>query len=115
MRVSGHEADGAKDVRGARLVGDTVSSAIRTRPAISSMTIRSLACARALCATSRKRIGLVTSSGAGCVARLAAQHGKTHKFVSAQRERVRQAVDVAFTEPVVVSLAEPLPHAIDTW
>ena len=46
-----------------------------------------------MCATSRKRIGVLALSGAERVTRLARQHGASRKFVHAQRERVRLAVD----------------------
>ena len=81
-------------------------SATRSRPAISSMTPSR---ARALCATSRKRIGIAALSGAERVTRLAHRHGTSRKFVRAQRERARQAVDEAFAEPVAAPLAEPFP------
>ena len=47
--------------------------------------------ARALCATSRKRIGVAALSGVERVTRLAHRHGTSRKFVRAQRERARQA------------------------
>jgi len=43
--------------------------------------------ARAMCATSRKRIGVLALSGAEPVTRLARQHGASRKFVRALRER----------------------------
>ena len=63
--------------------------------------------ARAMCATSRKRIGVLALSGTVCVTRLARQHGASRKLVRAQRERVRLAVDEAFAESVSAPLAEP--------
>jgi hypothetical protein len=87
-------------------------SASRSRPAISSMTPSR---ARALCATSRKRIGVAALSGAERVTRLAHRHGTSRKFVRAQRERARQAIDEAFAEPVATPLAEPFPCVSETW
>jgi hypothetical protein len=49
----------------------------------------SLSRARAMCATSRKHIGVAALSGADRVTRLAHQHGTSRKFVRAQRERAR--------------------------
>ena len=63
-----------------------------------------------MCATSRKRIGVLALSGTVCVTRLARQHGAGRKFVRAQRERVRLAVDEAFAEAVSAPLAEPFPR-----
>ena len=71
--------------------------------------------ARALCATSRKRIGVAALSGAERVTRLAQRHGTSRKFVRAQRELVRQAVDLAFTEPTAPSRFEPFPRVSDAW
>ena len=65
--------------------------------------------ARALCATSRKRIGVAALSGTEHVSRLARRHGTSCKFVRAQRERARQAVDGAFAEPTVPSLSSRSP------
>ena len=72
-------------------------------------------CARAMCATSRKRIGVLALSGAEPVTRLARQHGASRKFVRALRERVRLAVDEAFAEPVSAPLAEPYPRVSEAW
>ena len=74
-----------------------------------------LSCARALCSASRKRLGIAALTGAEPVARLARRHGASRKFVRAQRERVRLAVDEAFAEPVSSPLAEPLPRVSQTW
>lgn len=71
--------------------------------------------ARALCATSRKRIGIEALSGAERVTRLAQRHGTSRKFVRAQRELARQAVDLAFAEPTAPSLVEPFPRVSDAW
>jgi len=71
--------------------------------------------ARAMCATSRKRIGMLALSGAEPVTRLARHHGASRKFVRAQRERVRLAVDEAFAQPVSASLAEPFPRVSEAW
>jgi hypothetical protein len=71
--------------------------------------------ARALCATSRKRIGVTALSGTEHVSRLARRHGTSRKFVRAQRERARQAVDGAFAELTVPSLVEPFPRVSEAW
>jgi hypothetical protein len=71
--------------------------------------------ARALCASSRKRIGVAALSGAERVTRLAQRHGTSRKFVRAQRELARQAVDLAFAEPTAPSLVEPFPRVSDAW
>ena len=71
--------------------------------------------ARALCATSRKRIGVAALSGAERVTGLAHRHGTSRKFVRAQREVARQAVDLAFTEPTAPSRIEPFPRVSDAW
>ena len=71
--------------------------------------------ARALCTTSRKRIGVAALSGAQRVTHLARRHGTSRKFVRAQRELARQAVDLAFTEPTAPSLVEPFPRVSDAW
>jgi hypothetical protein len=71
--------------------------------------------ARALCATSRKRIGVAALSGAERVTRLARLHGTSRKFVRAQRERARQAVDGAFAEPIAAPLAETFPRVSEAW
>ena len=86
--------------------------ATKSRSAISPMT---LSRARALCATSHKRIGVAALSDAQRVTRLAHQHGTSRKFVRAQRELARQAVDVAFAEPSAPSLVEPSPRVSDAW
>lgn len=71
--------------------------------------------ARAMCAPTRKRIGIAALSGAKRVTGLARLHGTSRKFVRAQRERARQAVDMAFTEPVAAPLAEPFPRVSEAW
>ena len=71
--------------------------------------------ARALCATSRKRIGVAALSGTEHVSRLARRHGTSREFVRTQRERARQAVDIAFAEPVATPLAEPFPRVSEAW
>ena len=53
---------------------------------------------RALCAVSRKRPDTASLSGAEPVARLACRHSAGRKFVRAQWDRAREAVDVAFAE-----------------
>jgi len=68
-----------------------------------------------MCATSRKRIGVLALSSTVCVTRLARQHGASRKFVRAQRERVRLAVDEAFAEAVSAPLAEPFPRVSEAW
>ena len=70
---------------------------------------------RALCATSRQRIGIAALSGAERVTHLARRHGTSRKFVRAQRELARQAVDLAFAEPTAPSLVEPFPRVSDAW
>ena len=62
--------------------------------------------ARALCATSRKRIGVAALSGAERVTHLARRHGTSRKFVRAQRERAGHALDLAFAE----KLRRASPH-----
>ena len=47
--------------------------------------------------------------------RLAHWHGTSRKFVRAQRELTRQAVDLAFAEPSAPSLVEPLPRVSNAW
>jgi hypothetical protein len=71
--------------------------------------------ARALCAASRKRMGIAALSGVEPVARLARRHGTSRKFVRAQRERARQAVNVAFAVPPAAPLAETFPCVSDAW
>lgn len=71
--------------------------------------------ARALCAISRKRIGLAALSGAERVTPLARRNGTSRKFVRAQRDRVRQAIDMAFAEPVAAPLAEQFPRVSELW
>ena len=66
--------------------------------------------ARALCATSRKRIGVAALSGAERVTRLAHRHGTSRKFVRVQREPAHQAVDLAFAEPTAPSLVKMFPR-----
>ena len=101
----------AKGVGTSRLT--TLSGlATRSRPATSPMTHSH---ARALCASSRKRIGVAALSGAERVTRLAQRHGTSRKFVRAQRELARQAVDLAFAEPTAPSLVEPFPRVSDAW
>ena len=46
----------------------------------------------------RKRLGLAALSRADPVARQARRHSTSRKFARAQRERTRQALDVAFAE-----------------
>ena len=71
--------------------------------------------AHALCATSRKRIGLAALSGAEPVARLARRHGTSRKFVRAQRERAGHALELAFAESRAPLLVEPFPRVSDAW
>ena len=71
--------------------------------------------ARALRATSRKRIGVAALTGAERVTRLADRHGTSRKFVRAQRELARQAVDLAFAEPSAPSRFELFPRVSDAW
>ena len=71
--------------------------------------------ARALCATSRKRIGVAALSGAERVTHLARRHGTSRKFVRVQRERARHALELAFAEPSAPSLVEPFPRVSDAW
>ena len=71
--------------------------------------------ARALCATSRKRIGVAALSGAERVTRLAHRHGTSRKFVRVQRERAREAVDVAFAQAPAPPLVEAFPRVSKTW
>jgi hypothetical protein len=49
------------------------------------------------------------------VARLARRHGTSRKFVRAQRERAREAIDVAFAEPPAAPLVETFPRVSETW
>ena len=108
MSLDGCERRGFGQGRLATLSG----LATRSRPAIFPMT---LSRARALCATSRQRIGVAALSGAEGVIHLARRHGTSRKFVRAQRELVRQAVDLAFAEPTAPSLVEPFPRVSDAW
>ncbi len=71
--------------------------------------------ALALCAASRKRMGIAALSGVEPVARLARRHGTSRKFVRAQRERARQAVDVAFAVPPAAPLAATFPRVSEPW
>jgi hypothetical protein len=71
--------------------------------------------ARALCVASRKRMGIAALSGVEPVSRLARWHGTSRKFVRAQRERAREAVDVAFAEPPTAPLAETFPRVSEAW
>jgi hypothetical protein len=71
--------------------------------------------ARALCVASRKRLGIAALSGAEPVSRLARRHGASRKFVRAQRERVREAIDVAFAESPAAPLAETFPRVSEAW
>lgn len=59
--------------------------------------------------------GIAALTGSEPVARLAHRHGTSRKFVRAQRERVRQAVDVAFAVPPAAPLAETFPHVSEAW
>ena len=71
--------------------------------------------ARALCATSHKRIGVAALSGAERVTHLAHRHGTSRKFVRAQRERACHALELAFAEPSAPSLVEPFSRVSDAW
>lgn len=68
-----------------------------------------------MCATSRKRIGVVSLAGTERVTRPAHRHGTSRKFVRAQRERARQAIDEAFAPPDAAQLAAPLPRVSEPW
>ena len=49
------------------------------------------------------------------VARLARRHSTSRKFVRAQRERAREAVDVAFAQAPAAPLVETFPRVSKTW
>ena len=49
------------------------------------------------------------------MARLARRYSTSRKFVRAQRERAREAVDVAFAEAPAAPLVETLPLVSKTW
>ena len=69
--------------------------------------------ARALRATSRKRIDVAALSGAQRVTHLARRQGTSRKFVRAQTERALRAVDVAFAESRGAPLVETFPRVSD--
>ena len=108
MSLDGCERRGFGQGRLATLSG----LATRSRPAIFPMT---LSRARALCATSRQRIGVAALSGAQRVTRLAHRRGTSRNFVRTQREMARQAIDLAFAEPIAPSRIEPFPRVSDAW
>ena len=49
------------------------------------------------------------------MARLARRHSTSRKFVRAQRERAREAVDVAFAQAPAAPLVETFPRVSRTW
>ena len=49
------------------------------------------------------------------MARLARRHSTSRKFVRAQRERARHAVDVAFAAPAAMPLGETFPRVSASW
>ena len=71
--------------------------------------------ARALCATSRKRIGVAARSGAQRVTNLARRHGTSREFVRAQRGRVGHALELTFAQPSAPSRVKTFPRVSDAW